>query len=81
MGSAVRAREPEVARCISCGKPIDDGSAFRILEGGYQSGSFLEKAEFGDLHADCFRRTVASPRSVLEEVRRIAKKGRRRRRR
>jgi len=78
MGSAARA-EPEVTRCISCGKPINGGPVFRIIEGGYRDGSFLEKSAFGDLHAPCFRRTVASPQSVLEEVRRIARKGRKRR--
>jgi len=72
MGEA--ARNETVPRCIGCGKPVDDGKTFRILVGVTREGEFEEEGEYGDVHEDCFHRAVETPRSVLEAVRRRARK-------
>lgn len=69
--------EPAVAedsapRCIGCGKPVESGKTFLILVGTSHDGEFSESDEHGRLHYECFNRAVESPRSVLEEVRRLA---------
>jgi len=65
-------------RCIGCGKPMEGGKTFRILVGVTESGGFEEEGEYGDVHEACFHRVVETPRSVLDEVRREAKKSGRR---
>jgi hypothetical protein len=74
---AATAEDLAVTRCIGCGKEIEDGEkVYRILKGGMRGGEFDERSEYGDLHESCFHRSVESPRSVLEEVRRISRKAR-----
>jgi len=76
---AATAEELEV-RCIGCGRPIAEGEKiYRIAKGDLDSGEFDEHSEYGSMHEECFHRAVESPRSVLEEVRRISRKQRRRR--
>jgi len=79
---AATAEDLEGVRCIGCGKEIGDGEkVYRILKGGMRSGEFDERSEYGDLHESCFHRSVESPRSVLEEVRRLSRKPKKSRRR
>ena len=72
MGEA--AMKEEMVRCIGCGKPVEEGKTFRILVGVTDDGEFEEEKEYGDVHAECFHRVVETPRSVLDEVRREARK-------
>jgi hypothetical protein len=72
MGAA--AKQDDVCRCIGCGKAIEGGTTFRILAGVTRDGEFEEKSEYGDVHEDCFHRAVETPRSVLDTVRRRARK-------
>jgi hypothetical protein len=72
MGAAVA--NEDASRCIGCGKPVEAGTTFRILVGVMRDGDFDEKSEYGDVHEDCFHRAVETPRSVLEAVRRKARK-------
>ena len=76
MGEA--AMNEETNRCIGCGKPVEAGKTFRILVGVTDDGDFMEESEYGDVHEACFHRVVETPRSVLDEVRREAKKSGRR---
>jgi hypothetical protein len=72
--------EKLAVRCIGCGKPVEDGEkAYRIAKGGIDRGEFDERSEYGNMHEECFHRAIESPKSVLEEVRRISRKRRRRR--
>lgn len=75
MGAAATAEELE--RCIGCGKPLEEGRAFRILKGDMEEGEFVEQEEFGVLHGSCFHEAVESPDAVLREVRNLARKTKR----
>ena len=70
-----------LGRCIGCGKPLEDGRAFRILKGDLEDGEFVEAEEFGVLHGACFHEAVESPDSVLREVKSLSRKTKRKSRR
>jgi len=62
-----------VDRCKGCGRPLETGNqVYLIVEGVLTEHSFEEKAEFGYLHLECFRRVAESPQSVMEELHRIS---------
>lgn len=65
--------EESTVRCMGCGKPLGSGKTYLIVVGEADEGVFDEHGVHGHLHADCFARIVRSPRSVLDEVKRIAK--------
>jgi len=64
-------------RCIGCGKLVEVGhAACQILTGKVQVDGFDADSIHGTLHRKCFDRTVESPDSVMDEIRRTAKAGR-----
>jgi hypothetical protein len=62
-------------RCAGCGKQIEAGSDAVRIELGRQteSQSFGSKKEWGRMHKDCFKRSVASPELALEQIKAQAK--------
>lgn len=61
-------------RCSGCGKPILDGEETkRIADGKIKAGSFEEKKQWGVLHRSCFNRSVDSPTTVLDELKKQAR--------
>ena len=64
----------EETRCAGCGKTIDSGAkVVRIELGRLDGSSFDVKSEWGRLHQDCFKRSVASPELALEQIKAQAK--------
>jgi hypothetical protein len=63
------------SRCAGCGKLIDAGSDLVRIELGRQAEdqSFESKKEWGRMHRDCFKRSVASPELALEQIKAQAK--------
>lgn len=63
-------------RCIGCGKPVEPGqAACQILFGRMGEGEFEEERPYGILHRPCFNRTIESPDSVMDEIRRLSRNG------
>jgi hypothetical protein len=71
--TAQEASSSEAPRCIGCGKPVTTGKTYLILTGKTNDGEFRETGTYGHIHQPCFVRAVESPRSVLDEIQRIAK--------
>lgn len=63
------------SRCVTCGKLVEsDSRVVRIGRGVWtEQGGYQEKEEFGILHTECFDRSVESPTTALQEIKRLAK--------
>jgi hypothetical protein len=64
-------------RCIGCGMPVvSSQQAAQLLVGRMdEDNEFGTERVFGTLHRSCFDRTIESPKSVLEEIKRLSKRG------
>lgn len=68
------ASEKQEHRCIGCGKPIaNQTKVYRVTVGKISRKVFKTEEVFGDLHAECFARSIQNPRTALEELRSIAR--------
>jgi hypothetical protein len=64
----------EPHRCARCGKEIEPEQKVARIAFGFSETKkrFSEKSEWGYLHVDgCFNRVIESPKSVLDELKKI----------